>query len=108
QAPLGPLMPEGQFNGGSCCRVAPGAKVIHRLGPVTFKERRPDSTHQGTFAGFVGAVNQVQARLEIIQDKGLAELAQLFNFQALEFHWPASGAGVFSNEARMARASRAA
>ena len=108
QAPLGPLMLEGQFNGGSCRRITPRAQVVYRLGPVTLEKRRPDGPHQGTFAGFVGAVNQVQARLEIIQDKGLAELAQLFNFQALEFHWPASGAGVFSNEARMARASRAA
>ena len=83
-------MLEGQFNGGSGCRVAPGAKVIHRLGPVTFKESRPDGTHQGTFAGFVGAVDQVQAGLKMLKGKGLAELAQLFNLQALQFHWPAS------------------
>ena len=90
QAPLGPLMLEGQFNGGSGCRVAPGAKVVHRLGSVTFKERRPDGTHQGTFAGFIGPVDQVQARLKMLKGKGWAKLAQLFHFQALQFHWPAS------------------
>src|SRR5690554_5930743 len=86
QAPLGTLMLEGQFNGGSCRRVTPGAKVIHRLGPVTFKERRPDGTQQGTFAGFVGAVDQVQAGLKVLKGKGLAELAQLFNLQRSEEH----------------------
>src|SRR5690554_7941633 len=90
QAPLGTLMLEGQFNGGSCRRVTPGAKVINRLGPVTLKERRPDGPHAGTCAGFAGAVDQGQAGLKMLRGSGLAALAQLFNLQALQFDWPAS------------------
>jgi hypothetical protein len=53
---------------------------------VALEEGSADGTHKGALARLIGAVDKVDPRLKVVQDKRLAELSELFNSQALEFH----------------------
>ena len=111
QLPLHSLAFKIQLHGRGCGGIPPGPQVIHTAGTVAFKEGGTNGPHQGTFARFIGAMNEVQARPQLTQFEGLPELSQLFNSKTLEFHgWtsPAfSDAGSMRSRNRLVRIARA-
>jgi hypothetical protein len=77
---------ETQINGWRGGGITPGAQIFHGFGPVALEEGGANGTHKGALAGLIGAVDEVDPWLKVIQNKRLAELSELFNSQALEFH----------------------
>ena len=79
QVPVFLLRFEIQGDGGGGSRIAPGAQIVNGTGAITFEESSANGPHQRALAGFVGAVDQVEPRLKVVQHKRLPELSKLLH-----------------------------
>lgn len=88
--------------------IAPRLQVLDAGGLVTLEERRADRAHQRALARLVGTGEQVDAIGEVFDAHRLAELAELLDADAAQFHQRTSPAARSpSSPARITSASRA-
>ncbi len=97
---------EIQLDGGGGAAVAPGLQVFDAFRAVALEEGGADGGDEGALARFVGAGEHVEAGLEAGDLQRLAELTELLDAQAGEFHRAALRSSARKPASR-ARASRA-